>query len=116
LQIKIEQKKHESSLPSTLNLSVGVKTKDKSNLDSAASMARKSTISMGKFNKALQNEKPEKERKKFTPLVTKEEKTNNLKLLEKVLGSDVSFNTNKAANKVMRGVAPPSTTVPKMKK
>jgi len=91
-------------LPSTIVLSSAEKgtLKKHKSLDSALHIAQKSTISVGKFDKSLPNEKRKKERKQkvdATKMHGEIEKNKNLKVLTKILPEAMdSIDYNKAAN------------------
>jgi len=65
-------------------------------------IARQSTISMGKFDAVLPNEKPHKERQKFQPVINPAEKKKSLKVLDKILGEEGAINSTQVANKIIR--------------
>lgn len=69
----------------------------KNQLQHSFDVAAKSTISMGKFGKKLKGEKPVREKQK--PLAKSSERTDTMKILNRVLGSDGKVNAAKAANK-----------------
>jgi len=101
---KNAQKNQGPKLPSTIaiNSESGVKKK-KSDIDNALSLARKSTISMGKYDPLLPHEKKAKEKRKFDPLMNELEKTKNMKVLDRILGpQEGRLDANKAANSAIR--------------
>jgi len=89
-------------LPSTIALTADSK-KHKEDIDEALSLARKSTVSMGKFDPMLPNEKRTKEKRKFDPVVSDLEKTKNMKVLDKILGpQERRIDMNRAVNQVIQ--------------
>jgi len=94
-----------AKLPGTIAITNDYQTSlesKKANLETSLANARKSTISMGKFDRLLPGEKALKERKKFASNTGGGEKDSNMKVLDKVMGdNDTTPNFSKAVNKVI---------------
>jgi len=95
------------SLPSTINLGEGVSvdlSQKKNHLERTLSMAKKSTISMGLFDKPIIGEKPDKHlrKRKNEPTDIEGETKRNMKVLENVMNKQgKTVNMDKAVNQVI---------------
>ncbi|PRP82986.1 ribosome biogenesis regulatory protein [Planoprotostelium fungivorum] len=79
----LAEKKTGPRLPSTLSLNAGG-YRPKKDIDKAISIAQRSTISMGKFDKLNKGEKSVREKKTFSPLIQQNEASEQLKTLKRV--------------------------------
>jgi len=96
------QKEENSNLPTTIGISHATK-RTKGELQNALKMARKSTISLGKFDKKLDGEKPIRNIQKRDPLISSDEKAKSQKMLSRMFGNaDGKMKVQRAVNQLIR--------------